>query len=99
MLEPRAFDTSLKPAVAFNKKGVTPGTRARPLTRTEGVDVLVELEAHDCAIVVDDVGLTVPGAGHHLLPAVSLEREKNDAFIRFIFDVNKTKLALDLSTN
>lgn len=42
------------------------------LTCTEGVDVLVKLEAHDGSVVVDDVCLTVPGARHHLLPAVSL---------------------------
>lgn len=45
----------------------------RFLTGTEGVDVLIELEPHDCPIVVDDVRLTIPGARHHLLSAVSLE--------------------------
>lgn len=53
-------------------------TKLRPrgevcVTCTEGVDVLVKLEAHDGAVVVDDVGLAVPGARHHLLPAVSLQ--------------------------
>lgn len=43
------------------------------LTCTEGVDVLVELEPHDGPIVVDDVGLTIPSARHHLLSAVTLE--------------------------
>lgn len=42
------------------------------LTRAEGVHVLVELEAHHWAIVVNDVGLAVPGTRHHLLSAVSL---------------------------
>ncbi len=45
----------------------------RSLTRTEGVDVLIELEPHYCPIVVNDVGLPVPGARYHLLSAVSLE--------------------------
>lgn len=44
----------------------------RSLTRAEGVDVLVELEAHRGPVVVDDVCLTVPGTRHHLLSAVSL---------------------------
>lgn len=43
------------------------------LTSTEGVDVLVELEPNDSPIVVDDVGLTVPGARDDLLSAISLE--------------------------
>lgn len=45
------------------------------LTGAEGVDVLVELEAHDRTVVVDEVGLAVPGARHHLLSAVSLHTE------------------------
>lgn len=43
------------------------------LTCAEGVDVLVELEAHNWAIVVNDVGLTIPGTRNHLLSAVSLQ--------------------------
>lgn len=43
------------------------------LTRAEGVHVLVELEAHHGAIVVNDVGLAVPGTRHHLLSAVPLQ--------------------------
>lgn len=49
------------------------------LTRAEGVNVLVELEAHNWPIVVDDVGLAVPGARHHLLSAVSLRTETGKA--------------------
>jgi len=51
------------------------------LTRTEGVDVLVELEADDGPVVVDDVGLTVPGARHHFLSAVALERTHTHTYI------------------
>lgn len=43
------------------------------LTRTEGVNILVELEPHDRTIVVNDVGLAIPGARDHLLSAVSLQ--------------------------
>lgn len=43
------------------------------LTSTEGVDVLIELEPHYSPVVVNDVGLTIPGARYHLLSAVSLE--------------------------
>lgn len=46
------------------------------LTRTEGVDVLVKLEPHYRPVVVDDVGLAVPGARHHLLSAVTLQGNK-----------------------
>lgn len=42
------------------------------LTRAEGVHVLVELEPHHGTIVVDDVGLAVPGTRDHLLSAVPL---------------------------
>lgn len=49
----------------------------RSLTRTEGVDILIELEPHYCPIVVNDVGLTIPGARYHLLSAVSLEANRH----------------------
>lgn len=45
------------------------------VTCAEGVDVLVKLEAHDRAVVVDDVGLAIPGARHHLLPAIPLQAD------------------------
>lgn len=48
----------------------------RCLTSTESVDVFIELEPHHCPIVVDDVGLTVPGARYHLFSAVTLEADK-----------------------
>lgn len=51
------------------------------LTCTESVDVLIKLEADDRPVVVDDVGLTVPGAGDHLLSAVALDAiEHTDIF-------------------
>lgn len=43
------------------------------LTRAEGVHVLVELEPHHWTIVVNNVGLAVPGTRDHLLSAVSLQ--------------------------
>lgn len=43
------------------------------LTRAEGVDILVKLEPNDRTIVVNDVGLAIPGARDHLLSAVSLQ--------------------------
>lgn len=49
----------------------------RSLTSAEGVDVLIKLEAHHSSIVVNNVGLTVPGARHHLLPAIPLEINTN----------------------
>lgn len=54
----------------------------RSLTGTEGVDVLIELEPHDCPIVVDDVGLTVPGTRHHLLSAVTLVSNHKSLFLK-----------------
>lgn len=45
------------------------------VTCAESVDVLVKLKAHDRAVVVNDVGLAVPGARHHLLPAVPLHAD------------------------
>lgn len=45
----------------------------RILTRAEGVHVLVELEPHHGTIVVNDVGLAVPGTRDHLLSAVPLQ--------------------------
>lgn len=41
-------------------------------TSAESVHVLIKLEPNDCAIMVDDVRLAVPGTRHHLFSAVTL---------------------------
>lgn len=61
-------------------------------TCTEGTDVLVHLEAHDGAVVINDVRLSIPGTGDHLLVPVALKKARDrDAgvarsrFILFLF--------------
>lgn len=49
------------------------GAAGRELTCTEGSDILVHLEADNRAVMINDVGLSVPGTGHHLLHPVALK--------------------------
>lgn len=41
-------------------------------TCTEGANILVHLEAHNGAIVINDVRLSVPGTGNYLFLPVAL---------------------------
>jgi len=46
---------------------------------TEGSDVLVHLEADDGAVVINDICLSIPGTGHHLLTPVALKKAGDQA--------------------
>lgn len=46
-------------------------------TCTEGSDVLIHLEADDCAVVINDVRLSVPGTGDNLLDPVALKEARD----------------------
>lgn len=46
-------------------------------TCTEGPDVLVHLEADNGAVVINDIGLSIPGTGNHLLMPIALKKARN----------------------
>lgn len=53
------------------------GCAGREPTCTEGSDILVHLEADNRAVVINDVCLSVPGTGHHLLHPVALQEARD----------------------
>lgn len=54
------------------------GAVGREPTCTEGSDVLIHLEADNRAVVINDVCLSVPGTGNHLLDPVALREARQD---------------------
>lgn len=57
-------------------------------TCTEGSDILVHLEADDSALVINDVCLSIPGTGNHLLMPIALKKARN----RIELDPSKERL-------
>lgn len=57
-------------------------------TCTEGSDILVHLEADDSALVINDVCLSIPGTGNHLLMPIALKKARN----RMELDPSKERL-------
>ena len=56
---------------------VVSGGRRQGPTCTEGSDVLIHLEADNRAVVVDDIRLSVPGTGNHLLVPIALKKVRD----------------------
>lgn len=44
---------------------------------TEGTDVFIHLEAHNGAVVIDDISLSIPGTRYYLLKPVALKEVKD----------------------
>lgn len=50
------------------------GGRGQGPTCTKGSDILIHLEADNRAVVIDDVCLSIPGTGNHLLVPIALKK-------------------------
>lgn len=59
------------------------GFAVRLPTCTEGTDILICLESGHSPIVVDDVRLTVPGTGNHLLVPIALQEPEDCTLHRY----------------
>ena len=46
-------------------------------TCTEGSDILIHLEADDGAVVINDIRLSIPGTGNHLLMPIALKKARD----------------------
>lgn len=55
------------------------GAMGQGPTCTEGSDVLVHLEADNGAVVINDICLSIPGTGHHLLMPIALQKARDQA--------------------
>lgn len=47
-------------------------------TSTEGIYILIKMEADHRPVMVDDVSLAIPGTGDNLLPPITLKQTRTE---------------------